>query len=192
MFCRAEHLIATGQWKLLYWVQVKMFLDSLIFQYLNGLAIQNPWVGFLTVFFAEYLPYVLVGFLFLFFLFRFKQYFKPLAAAFIAGGAAVILAKGIRFIWYRPRPFLESPVNLLLTTVSRGSFPSYHASFFFALSTVILFWNRKLGVLLFIASCLVVVARVFAGLHWPTDILAGMALGIACGLIARLILRKCG
>src|SRR3989344_1192804 len=72
----------------------------------------------------------------------------------------------------------------------KTAFPSGHASFYFALSTIIYGYNKKAGILFFIGSFLIVLARVFVGLHWPSDILAGAILGIIMGIILNKLFKK--
>ena len=60
-----------------------------------------------------------------------------------------------------------------------SSFPSDHAVLFFALSTAIFAKSRVLGILVFCWSFFVIcLPRVYLGIHYPTDILAGAMLGI--------------
>ena len=87
----------------------------------------------------------------------------------------------IRWILPKSRPFIENDVNLLLIRDATSSFPSGHAAFYFALATVIYFYNKKAGLLFFLASFLIVLSRVFVGIHWPLDILAGALVGIFSG-----------
>ena len=64
-----------------------------------------------------------------------------------------------------------------------SSFPSDHAALFFALLTGIWLAHRRAGLVLFVyvvvAICL---PRVYIGIHYPTDILAGAVLGSGCVL----------
>ncbi|RLC39334.1 MAG: hypothetical protein DRH33_03145 [Candidatus Nealsonbacteria bacterium] len=84
----------------------------------------------------------------------------------------------IRFLWPRTRPFLENGINLLVEKINQPAFPSGHAAFFFALSLIVLFYNKKAGILFFIASILICLGRVIVGIHWPSDILAGAVVGL--------------
>jgi undecaprenyl-diphosphatase len=59
-----------------------------------------------------------------------------------------------------------------------NSFPSDHAAVFFGLVAMIFFSHAKLGYLAFVWTAIVSVGRIYLGLHYPTDTLAGAALGI--------------
>jgi len=82
-----------------------------------------------------------------------------------------------------------------LISVSRAenfqSFPSGHAIFFFALSAVAYSFNKKLGIFFLICSIIMGIARIFVGVHWPSDILGGAVLGIMVGaVISRLYIKN--
>jgi undecaprenyl-diphosphatase len=69
-----------------------------------------------------------------------------------------------------------------------SSFPSDHAALFFALATCILFVSRGAGILAFCHAFFVVsLPRVYVGLHYPTDILAGAAIGIVVASPAAIV-----
>ncbi len=71
-----------------------------------------------------------------------------------------------------------------------SSFPSGHAIFVFALATGVYYYNKTLGRWLFAASVLVGVSRIFVGVHWPYDIVAGAVLGIATAWACNEIFKK--
>lgn len=139
------------------------------------------------IFFAKYFGYVIAASVFLFFLNKWRIIFRAFLAAILARFGAVEL---IRRLWERPRPFVENNVNLLLDYNQEPSFPSGHAAFFFALSTVVYFYNKKAGIGFFFASFLISVSRVFTGVHWPSDVLSGAVVGIFTGLILSFFFRK--
>jgi len=159
-----------------------MTLDTQLFYALNGLAGQSPLLDGVIVFFATYLAYLLVA-LFLALVF-FSRYAKreKWELLLVAGAASIIARFGatelIRFFYHHPRPFAELPGVHALFTDSSWSFPSGHATFFFALATAVYLYNRKWGIGFFVAATFVAAARVMAGVHYPTDILGGALVGI--------------
>lgn len=105
--------------------------------------------------------------------------------------SSFVLTDFIRWLWFRPRPFVAlNFAPLINQSAKEASFPSGHASFYFALSTIIFFYNKKAGILFYIASFFIVIARVFVGVHWPSDILAGAILGILTGWLLNKLFRK--
>jgi undecaprenyl-diphosphatase len=172
-------------------VETFMDVDFYIFQQMNQLVGKSVFLDSLGVFFAKYLGYVLVAFLFLLLFKNFKKYWRVLILSL---GVAIVARFGIveliRFFCEKSRPFVENNVNLLLTHSATPSFPSGHAAFFFALSTVVYLYNKKTGLLFLLASFLISVSRVFAGIHWPSDILAGALIGVIVGWVVVKIFKK--
>lgn len=169
-----------------------MNIDLYFFSFINGLAGRWPWLDWAGIFLAKYFEYVLLFCLVLFLAKDFKKYWRMVAEAFIAAiFVRFVLAEIIRRIWFRPRPFVDNHVNLLIPhNANEASFPSGHASFYFALSTIIYTYNKKAGILFYIASFLISFARIFVGIHWPSDILAGAVIGTAMGLILNKLFKK--
>jgi len=112
---------------------------------------------------------------------------EALLAAFLARFGIVSL---IRLIFFRPRPFIDHQVNLLLAHQSDASFPSGHAAFFFALSLVVYIFNKKAGFLFLAVSSLMGFARVFGGIHYPSDIFGGILVGLFSAWFVNQYLRN--
>lgn len=161
-------------------------MDFYIFHLINQFA--GKWVCLdnLAIFFAKYFVYILVILVVIIFWKKWKIISQSLLAAILARWGIVEL---IRFLWPRPRPFINHAVNLLFPYIE-PSFPSGHAAFTFALATVIYYCNKKAGILFFIAGFLISLSRVFAGIHWPSDILAGAIVGIFSGWLVVKLTKK--
>ncbi len=136
---------------------------------------------------ASYLQYFVVGALlvFLFWGKNREERLKNLSAAGVALAAVIlsrlVITEIIRWLWFRPRPFVDHTVNSLLAHENTGSFPSGHAAFFFALAMAVYLFNQRAGQWLFGAAILISLARVYVGVHYPIDILAGALIGIFSG-----------
>lgn len=139
-------------------------------------------IDLLIIFFAKYLGDILIAGLLVFLLndWRKRIFLVPqmILAAILSRG---IITEIIRFLWHRDRPYVSMGVDPLITPMDSASFPSGHATFFFALGAVLYFYNKRLGILFLVGSTVVGVARVFALVHWPSDIIAGALIGVVSG-----------
>ncbi|MDP7673551.1 MAG: phosphatase PAP2 family protein [Dehalococcoidia bacterium] len=87
----------------------------------------------------------------------------------------------INSFWDRPRPFLDHPdeLNLLFYSPTDPSFPANPVAIGFAVAMAAWTVNRKFGLWLFAAASLYGFSRVYVGVFYPTDIVAGALVGIA-------------
>ena len=88
---------------------------------------------------------------------------------------------GLKFLIQRQRPlfFLE-----MASKLSKGpgeildpSFPSAHGAFAFMMATVLSHWFPRYRIIFYIAAGFIVWTRIYLGLHYPTDVIAGGLLG---------------
>lgn len=170
-----------------------MSLDIKLFYFFADLGGTSKLGDAFTVFFAEYLEYFLViAFLFLVYFSAYSRREKLSLLLVTATSAAIargVITEIIRFFYHRPRPFLTHPFEPLLSE-SSWSFPSGHATFFFAMAAAIYFYNKKWGAWFFIASLVMTISRVVAAVHYPSDILGGMIIGIIVAYVVYYIERK--
>lgn len=157
------------------------------FRWLNDLAGYNVWLDRFMVFAADKMGYLLI--LFIFVLFWKKSYFKKII--FVSLGSALaarfVFVTLVRYFFYSPRPFLVlENVHRLMNHELESSFPSGHASFYFALAMGVYFYNKKAGLIYLVLAGLLGLARIFVSVHWPLDILAGAVLGIATAALVEM------
>ncbi|MBX5469115.1 MAG: phosphatase PAP2 family protein [Thermoleophilaceae bacterium] len=105
-------------------------------------------------------------------------------AAAASAGVALLVANVLAGIVDRARPFAADPrsVHLFSHHAADPGFPSDHATGAFAIAVAIFLRHRRLGSLLLVAAALLSVGRVAMGVHWPTDVIAGAALGAATAI----------
>jgi undecaprenyl-diphosphatase len=109
-----------------------------------------------------------------------EQVLLVLIGAIFAAG----LAQLPMVFYYRERPFMALPdaFNLLGDRPS-PSFPSSHATVAF-LMAILMGWNRPLwGLLAWIAAVGTAWARVYGGVHYPSDMLGAILLALPLGLL---------
>ena len=103
---------------------------------------------------------------------------------FLSGMVAVfVIARIIYFFYKEARPATLQGTKILIPVPDNPSFPSRHAAMLFGLSSYLFFYSVPIAVFFLICSCLVGIARVFCGVHWFRDILAGAFVGFLSSVI---------
>lgn len=91
----------------------------------------------------------------------------------------------------RQRPcWLYPEVGLLIANPGDFSFPSAHSMVGFAGAEALRRTKRGFGAAAYIAAGLIAFSRLYLFVHWPTDVLAGAAAGIAVGNLVFYLGRK--
>jgi undecaprenyl-diphosphatase len=116
-----------------------------------------------------------------------------LAINLLATTFAVILARILALsLPYRERPIRNPQVHFTRPFTSNphalihwSSFPSDHAVLAFCVATGLWLVSRRLGTLALAYAFVTVGMRVYTGAHYPTDVIAGAALGIAMALLSK-------
>ena len=98
-----------------------------------------------------------------------------------------LFVKALNLAFYRPRPFADHTVTLLLYRPSDSSFPSNATSVGFCIATSVWLFNREMGLILYVLASLLGFTRLCGGVHYPSDILGGMLIGV---FSAYLIVKK--
>lgn len=106
-------------------------------------------------------------------------------AAVLSAGLGLAVGKVISELVDRARPFVADPhgVHLFASHAADPGFPSDHATAAFAIAVAILLRKRAWGYVALVLAAVLSVGRVALGVHYPSDVLAGAALGSAAALV---------
>jgi undecaprenyl-diphosphatase len=120
---------------------------------------------------------------------RFK---RACVGALLSAGLALLANQVIADLWTRARPSDAHPgaAHLWFVPASTDpSFPSDHASAAFAIAVAVLLVSRRAGVVFLLAGAAIAFSRVLVGLHYPGDLVAGLAVGAVCAGIVHVVAR---
>lgn len=91
----------------------------------------------------------------------------------------------------RPRPCaVDSSVRLLIPFPSEYSFPSGHTLNGFTAATVIFMYFKVAGIPALFLAATIAFSRMYLFVHYPTDILAGIVLGVLDAVVAFIFVTK--
>ena len=182
-----------------------MIFDVAILRWLNSWVGINEELDVLIIFSAIFLLYWMIAAVLAFpvaslfpkyrhNLGRHKELFLTAFASAFA--ARVVITEFIRFLYNRPRPFeIFSEVTKLIDTgfiplvnhTAGGAFPSGHAALAFAVAAAISFYYPKTSIVFWSAAILTGLARVASGVHWPSEILGGVMIGVLSAWAVKLV-----
>jgi len=151
----------------------------------------------LVIFGAKYLLILIIGIAFLYFLRQPRDKQKQLAIfGLIVCVLAFIVARLTSQLYFDARPFVAGHFSPLIPHDPDNGFPSDHTLLASAVAMVILYFNRKMGMLLVMLAVLVGMSRVMAGVHHPMDIIGSIVISVGVSLLAHLfimpIIKKSG
>lgn len=113
------------------------------------------------------------------------------ACAAVAVGLASAAAGLLKELVDRARPALADPtIDALVATPDSPSFPSGHAATAFAAAAAVGAFYPRLRWPLYGLATLVGLSRVYLGVHFALDVVAGAVLGVAIGLTAAWLTRR--
>ncbi len=171
-------------------------IDYFLFSFLNSIVSSEPldhFFKYITKSDHIYLPLGIVFIVFIFF--RKKEAITVIGLALLTFAFTDMLGyRVLKPLFDRPRPcnplfFTEEThlvfnnVNFLLGMKGSGSFPSNHALNTFAQAGLFYTFYPEKWIWFFSAAGLISFSRIYCGVHYPSDVIAGGALGICIGVI---------
>jgi undecaprenyl-diphosphatase len=114
----------------------------------------------------------------------FKKYRHVGLAIFVAQGINGVVVQILKDVIARPRPFVVDPsITPLVAESPTSSMPSGHASSAFAFAIVIAYYFPKSKPYMITFAIIMSVSRLYAFVHFPTDVILGSIIGILSAYI---------
>ncbi|WFD09403.1 phosphatase PAP2 family protein [Tepidibacter hydrothermalis] len=103
-----------------------------------------------------------------------------------------VLGEGlIKPLLKRARPFIDHPsFNLIIKPPSSYSFPSGHTASSFAVAGVLIRELKKYGIVFLVLATLIAFSRLYLFVHYPSDIVAGIIMGLMCAWITNKVFNR--
>lgn len=121
---------------------------------------------------------------------KLQQQSYKIAGALIINTA---ITQGLKYTINRNRPYEDYPTIINPYTIEKdASFPSGHTSTAFALAASVSMQNKKWYVVIpaYAWAASVGYSRMYLGEHYPTDVLAGAAIGIGSAYLSNWLTKK--
>lgn len=114
---------------------------------------------------------------------------RAVLRALIAVGFANLVVLIMNEHYFRARPFAEHELALIFYQPTDSSFPANPAAVAFAMASGMWQGSRKLGAFLYGLAVLWGLSRIYAGVFYPSDVVAGAFIGIAISYLVAVALR---
>lgn len=163
--------------------------DEWIFLFLNSRGRRPPLLDWLMLGLTQLGHFVFAIILALIFYFTESKLF---AYSLIFGVITLgLMIEIIKLYIRRVRPYIKlKKIRIVGSKASGRSFPSGHTGQAFFLASLIMHYynvNIYLGVLLYATALFVGITRIYVGMHYPRDVIAGALLGTAWGIIGVMV-----
>lgn len=122
-------------------------------------------------------------------------FFKRTRKTALMMGAALVFGLVLCNLILKPsvariRPYeLVEGIKLLVERQSDFSFPSGHTAASFEACTVLLIRDKRFGIPALVLALIIAFSRMYLYMHYPTDILGGMIVGILCGVLGYFVVK---
>ncbi|MBD3251353.1 phosphatase PAP2 family protein [Candidatus Uhrbacteria bacterium] len=150
-------------------------------------SLSSPFGRVLVALVARWLIFLYVPFALL--IKRSKLYVDAVYAAGWTALLALTMSTVLAQLIGRVRPYLAVPgvEAIVPPNIQSGSFPSSHTAVAVGIAVALSSTNVPVGVAAFLVAGLVAFGRVASGMHFPTDLVGGAAVGVLAFLIVRFV-----
>lgn len=172
-------------------------MDAALFRFVNH-ALENPAFDFFfpwwtniqrtATFQFALLPLILIA---TFYAFRWRGLAVVALGALLTWAVDGLVSIAVKPFILRPRPFEAlSDAIVRIPKPASTSFPSGHSTDAFFLASFLAVLYPRLWPLYYTIALLIAFSRVYLGVHYPSDVLAGAVIGAALGALAASLLKR--
>jgi undecaprenyl-diphosphatase len=154
-------------------------LDYELFHFINDQANRFVFLNGLMTFFAQDIQYAFALGIIIYWFSGEKRNRRMVVEALLSMCIGMGISYILGHIFYRDRPFVTHSVIQLIQHPANASFPSDHAIGAFAIATVFWLYRTKFSTFWLLAALLIAFSRIWTGVHYPTDVVAGAVIGVA-------------
>jgi undecaprenyl-diphosphatase len=169
-------------------------VDWRLYRWIYDLSLHHHWVGSL---FSDIekasIPVMVLITAALWFLSRpggDRKWKLACGSGFASAALAYAIAFVIHHAYDRPRPYESHHISHPWSNTTDATFPSDHTTVSFAIAFAVLSFDLAAGVIFLVIAAIIGIGRLFIGAHYPSDVAAGVVVGlIAAGVVVRLLPR---
>jgi undecaprenyl-diphosphatase len=163
-------------------------MDWHVYHAVNRFTAHHDWLGSIFRFVETYGTYAIaIAAVALWLLARpggDRKWKLAAGSALGAGALGLLVNTLISHAWHRDRPYVSHHVARIWGPhKTDASFPSDHSSAAFGIAVAVLLIDPVVGAAFLALAILIAVGRVIVGEHYPTDAIAGAAVGTLCAIV---------
>lgn len=167
-------------------------MDNTLYLNINSFSRHTSWLHFPMAKYAEYGLGVFAILMVIGWWSARRQPDRVMASALLAPVLAVLaflINQPIASAVAEERPYNRFPDALVLLSRSHDwSFPSDHATISCAVALALFYVSKRLGYVALFLAFVMAFARVYSGVHYPQDVVAGLIIGATVALALRFVL----
>jgi undecaprenyl-diphosphatase len=165
-------------------------VDYKWFNVINSQVLQSALLDNIMILFAEYVQYVFVFLILILWLLN-KSNFRVIAfQVMVSFTLAYSINRLIELFIFRERPFVSHAVNQLVEHSTNSSFPSDHATSAIVIAFTLWLSSLRYKHLWVWLAFGIAFSRIWVGVHYPFDVVAGILNGLMVALFTHYILFK--
>mgnify|MGYP002409371894 FL=1 len=107
--------------------------------------------------------------------------------ALVVMGLSQIVVQSLKLILSRQRPYkIIEQLHTFGINLKDYSFPSGHTTASFSIATVLALNIPIISLLTFLIATIIGMSRIYLGVHYPTDVVAGIILGVGSSILVHM------